>query len=138
MPEESPITRNPAPDPPAQGIRKATPGYRGMGPTGAEGISPRPEEETILWHYGPDHPISKFLDKLGSHRTDIVSRMRKIEEGLSPDSQEDYRLNRITAQNLDLTLTYLSDALKETQFGGVKMRDGSTGKAYAYKEDYRF
>jgi len=60
--------------------------------------------------------IERFLGELGSHRTDIYSRMREIEEGLPPDSP-DYRLNHITAYNLDLSLTYLSDALKQEWYG---------------------
>ena len=60
--------------------------------------------------------MDKFLDKLGTHRTDIFSRMQELEEGLPSDSPE-YRLNRITAQNLDLSLTYLSDALKKEWYG---------------------
>ena len=58
-----------------------------------------------------DAPMSqrerdKFLNKLGSHRTDIMSRMQEIDERVPPDSSE-FRLNHITAQNLDLTLTML-------------------------------
>lgn len=58
--------------------------------------------------------IERFLDKLGTHRTDIMSRRRQLEEILPADSPE-FRLNAITAQNLDLTLTQLNKIINKPE-----------------------